>query len=187
MRVWSPVISLTVFYCPTVTASLKERTREKPLKGSRGRKESQLVCLREMMDEVERCDDLAHRSNSQWETTYQWHLFLFLSFFKRNPAFDWEPARTFFRTPFNPPTFFPNHISISVSLRTSEGMLQHTIILSLHYFYSFSRAFCHPVLFSWTVVGGCHCCERGDDWLSGFEAFCVCVVKGGWDLLGKIS
>lgn len=63
-----------------------------------------LVCLREMMDEVERCDDLAHRSNSQWETTFDWHLSL--SLFKRDPTSPANPVRIPRSHPHNSP--FPS-------------------------------------------------------------------------------
>lgn len=64
---------------PTVPqpARVWERERKAAERERReARMRSALVCLREMMDEVERCDDLAHRSNSQWETTFDWHLSL---------------------------------------------------------------------------------------------------------------
>lgn len=142
-----------------------------------------LVCLREMMDEVERCDDLAHRSNSQWETTYEWHLFLARFRFKWNPTIHWQPAQSFFRTLLNLQLSF---------IVISEILFPHKLpkeccipsfnhsVMSVFFSVLLSSSF-----FPWTVVGGCHCCKRGDDWLSGIGF--VCVMRGGWDLLGKIS
>lgn len=95
------LISGHLSHSPLLSHSHGESERENERKAAeREQREKRicaaLVCLREMMDEVERCDDLAHRSNPQWETTYEWHLFLFPSFFKWNPVFYWEIGQTLF-------------------------------------------------------------------------------------------